>query len=74
MVKKNETDILAATILFDGTLTLATLLRITFDPVCSLAVIVALLEPHLRNSTQYRPMIAIDIATKAKLVLRVRPT
>jgi len=67
-------DILAATILLNGALTFATLLRIAFDPVCRLAVITALLQPHPGDSTQYRSMVAVDVATKTELVLRVRPT
>jgi hypothetical protein len=38
-----EVDSLATTILLDGTLTLAAFLGIAFNPVCGLAVIMALL-------------------------------
>jgi len=66
--------VIATTVLLNGALTFATLFRIAFDPVCRLAVIAALLQPHLRDITQYRSMVAVDVATKTKLVLRVRPT
>ena len=46
---KGVRDSLAATIFLNGTLTLATLLGITFDPVRSLAVIAAFLQPHPRD-------------------------
>lgn len=48
-VVKGVTDSLAATIFLDGTLTLATLLGVTFDPVRSLTVIAAFLQPHSRD-------------------------
>jgi hypothetical protein len=44
-----ERDSLAATVFLNGTLTLATLLGIAFDPVCSLTVIPAFLQPHPRD-------------------------
>ena len=46
-----ERDLLATTVFLNGTLTLATLLGIAFDPVCSLAVIPAFLQPHPRDGT-----------------------
>lgn len=43
---KGVTDSLAATIFLNGTLTLAALLGVTFDPVRSLTVIATFLQPH----------------------------
>jgi hypothetical protein len=71
---KEWRDLLATTILLDGTLTFATFLGIAFDPVCRFAIIAALLQPHPCDSTQYRSMVAVDVATKAELVFRIRPT
>ena len=42
-------DSLAATIFLNGTLTLATLLGVTLDPVRSLTVVTAFLQPHPRD-------------------------
>jgi len=67
-------DLLATTILLDSTLAFATFLGIAFDPVCRFAIIAALLQPHLCDSTQNRSMVAVDVATKAELVFRIRPT
>lgn len=74
MLRKDGIDVLAAAILLDSTLTFATLFGVAFDPVCRLAIIATLLQPHPCDSTQYGSMVAIDGATKAKLVLWVRPT
>ena len=46
---KGVADSLAATIFLNGTLTLAALLGVTFDPVRSLAIIAAFLQPHPRD-------------------------
>jgi len=74
MLRKNGKNLLATTVLLDSTLTLATFLGIAFDPVCRFAIIAALLQPHPCDSTQHRSMVAIDVATKAELVFRIRPT
>lgn len=71
---KEWEDLLATTILLDSTLTFATFLGIAFDPVCRFTVITALLQPHLCDCTQHRSMVAVDVATKAELVFRIRPT
>jgi hypothetical protein len=49
--ERMEKDLLATTILLDSTLTFATFLGIAFDPVCRFAIIAALLQPHLCDST-----------------------
>jgi hypothetical protein len=62
---------LASSILLDGALALTTLLRITLDPIRRLAVVPALFQPHLRNTTHNRPMIAINRAPKTETMGRV---
>lgn len=59
---------LASSILLDRTLALATLLRITFDPIRRLAIILTLLQPHLGNTANHRSVIGIDRAPEAELV------
>jgi len=59
----------APAVLLNRALALAALLGITLDPVRRLAVILALLQPQLRNRAHDRPVIALDGAAKAKDML-----
>lgn len=48
---------------------MGTLLRVALDPIGRLAVVAALLQPHLRDVTHDWSMIALHGATKAEQVL-----
>lgn len=68
------TNLLATAVLLNGTLTLATLLRIGLDPVGRLTIILTFLQPQPGGGTDYGAMIVIDVATKAELVRGRRAT
>lgn len=57
---------LAASVLFDGTLTFAALLGVALDPVCRFAVVLALFDPELGNLANEGSVIAIECTAKAK--------
>lgn len=61
-------DSLAAAVLLNSALTFATLLRVTLDPVCRLAVVLALLKPHLCNATNDRSVVCVHVAAEAEPV------
>ena len=58
----------AAPVLLDRALALAALLRVALDPVRRLAVVAALLQPHLRDRTHDRPMVRVNRAAEAENV------
>jgi hypothetical protein len=60
---------LATAIFLYSTLALTTLLRVTLDPICSFTVIPTFLQPHLGNGTNDWAMVAIDRASKTKLMI-----
>ena len=61
---------LAPSILLNCTLTFATFLRVALDPIGRLAVVMAFLEPHLRDSTDDRTVVTVDSAPETELVRR----
>jgi len=60
---------IATTILLDRTLTLATLLRVTLDPIRRLTIIPALLKPQLRDRADNGFVIVLDWTSKTELML-----
>lgn len=60
--------LLAPSILLDRALTLATLLSIALDPVCSFTVILTFLKPELCNGANDRSMVTVDMAAEAELM------
>ena len=65
-------DALAAAVLLYSALALAALLRVALDPIRRFAVVLALLQPHLRHVAYHRAVVRIDVAAKAELVVRGR--
>jgi hypothetical protein len=66
----NLSNLLASAVLLDGTLALAALFRIALDPVSSLTIIPAFLQPHLSHPAYNGPVITIDSTSKAELMRR----
>jgi len=58
----------ASSVLLNRTLALATLLRVALDPIRSLAVVLALLKPHLCDAAHHRAVISVDVTAEAELV------
>ena len=65
----DRTNALAATILLNRAMTRRALLRVALDPIRSLAVVSALLQPHPGDGAHDWPVITLNRASKAKLVL-----
>ena len=72
LVKRRNIDIrdlLATSVLLDGALALAALLRVALDPVRRLAVIAAFLQPELCHGANEWPVVAVDCASEAERVI-----
>lgn len=70
LTKHNEENVLATSVLLNRALTFRAFLGVTLDPVRGLAVVSALLEPHLRHTAYHGSMISLDRASEAEFVLR----
>jgi hypothetical protein len=61
-----DKDSLAPSIFLNRALALTTLLRVTLDPIRSLAVVPTFFQPHLRNTTHDRSVIPVDRTPETK--------
>ena len=68
--RSQATNLLASPVLLNCTLTFATFLRVALDPIGRLAVVMAFLEPHLRDSADDRTVVTVDSAPETELVRR----
>jgi hypothetical protein len=65
--------VLAPAVLLNRTLTLRALFGIALDPIRSLAIVPALLQPHPGHGTNNRSMVTLNGTSETKLMRRARP-
>ena len=68
-ISSPKIDSLATSVLLDRRMALGALLRVTLDPIRSLAVVLALLQPKLGDRADQRTVIALLSTPKAEIVL-----